>query len=68
MSYALWVAGAAALGASLAGQSILQYAPTSPGAKSYRALAKEILSRHGVTGVEVKGVKTTAPRAKAGKA
>ena len=28
----------------LAGQSILQYAPSSPGAKAYRALAKRVLA------------------------
>src|SRR5579884_2432480 len=31
----------------LAGQSILQYAPNSPGAKSYRALAKAVLKMSG---------------------
>ena len=37
----------------LAGQSILQYAPTSPGAKSYRALAKNVLAMDGK--VEITG-------------
>jgi chromosome partitioning protein len=32
----------------LAGQSILQYAGQSPGAKSYRALAKEVVARDGM--------------------
>ncbi|MFN2582222.1 MAG: ParA family protein [Candidatus Dormibacteria bacterium] len=31
----------------LAGQSILQYAPSSPGAKSYRALAKAVMRQNG---------------------
>ena len=43
----------------LAGQSILQYAPASPGAKSYRALAKEVISRDKT--VPVTG-RVTAPR------
>ena len=30
----------------LAGQSILEYAPKSPGANSYRALAKALIKRH----------------------
>src|SRR5580698_7689141 len=33
----------------LAGQSILQYAPTSPGAKSYRALAKAVIAMESKT-------------------
>ncbi|MBV8196265.1 MAG: ParA family protein, partial [Candidatus Dormibacteraeota bacterium] len=31
----------------LAGQSILQYAPASPGAKAYRALAKAVMAKNG---------------------
>mgnify|MGYP001338143963 CR=1 FL=1 len=45
----------------LAGQSILQYAPNSPGAKSYRALAKAVLRMDGEGGepeVEVTAKKT----------
>jgi chromosome partitioning protein len=34
----------------LAGQSILQYADNSPGAKSYRALAAQVLERSGAAG------------------
>src|SRR5262249_36476358 len=47
----------------LAGQSILQYAPSSPGAKSYRALAREVLARDGVT--EVVGKRETTAEAMA---
>lgn len=52
----------------LAGQSILQYAPVSAGAKAYRALAKEVIARSGGGGVvEVEGVREPQP-AKVGEA
>ena len=41
----------------LAGQSILQYAPSSPGAKSYRALAAAVIAQD----VELEGVATPKP-------
>ncbi|MBV8527962.1 MAG: ParA family protein [Candidatus Dormibacteraeota bacterium] len=34
----------------LAGQSILQYAPASPGARAYRALAKVLIAQNGAAG------------------
>jgi chromosome partitioning protein len=39
----------------LAGQSILEYAPNSPGARSYRALAKAVIAQDGDGTVEVSG-------------
>jgi len=39
----------------LAGQSILEYAPNSPGARSYRALAKAIAAQEAGGSVEVAG-------------
>ena len=39
----------------LAGQSILEYAPNSPGARSYRALAKAIIAQGDGGAVEVSG-------------
>jgi cellulose biosynthesis protein BcsQ len=39
----------------LAGQSILEYAPNSPGARSYRALAKAVIAQDGDGVVEVSG-------------
>jgi len=40
----------------LAGQSILEYAPNSPGARSYRALAKAVIAQDtGDDSIEVSG-------------
>ena len=56
----------------LAGQSILQYAPSSPGARAYRALAKLVISANGTaasaaaTGDTVMG--RAAPQVRAAKA
>ncbi|MBV8301344.1 MAG: ParA family protein [Candidatus Dormibacteraeota bacterium] len=53
----------------LAGQSILQYAPNSPGAKSYRALAQAVLAMDGKAtaepSVEVAGTRTKRERVRA---
>jgi chromosome partitioning protein len=44
----------------LAGQSILQYAPNSPGAKAYRALAKAVIAMNGgKTEVQATGAATS---------
>jgi chromosome partitioning protein len=45
----------------LAGQSILQYASDSPGAKAYRALAKAVIARGGEVRAESSGEVSGAP-------
>jgi chromosome partitioning protein len=47
----------------LAGQSILQYAPSSPGARAYRALAKVLLNGSARAADAVKEEKAVAARA-----
>ena len=49
----------------LAGQSILQYAPGSAGAKSYRALAKAVLKMNGASATEEPAAPRTRERVRA---
>jgi chromosome partitioning protein len=49
----------------LAGQSILQYATGSPGARAYRALAAAVMAQDTPSTVEVRGANTRARAARA---
>ena len=49
----------------LAGQSILQYATASPGARAYRALATAVMAQDTPATVEVRGANTRAKAARA---
>jgi chromosome partitioning protein len=50
----------------LAGQSILQYAPNSPGAKSYKALAKAVIAGERTEPTELTGTTSERPTTAAG--